>query len=169
MNDKPGPYRRVEPTDGDLAPTVSQCRQGYIRAADGREQAKRRENEAWLRYVQDEIALRMRYLHEEEEARVKFQRAGKEMTGWRLLALGCHGEDFSPARPWQTGLEMNWDRCLSLEDDIWQDGALPGTLTAFRATLGERTEHEMNLAWSEELEDLWRCYRVARNGDDTAF
>lgn len=166
MSDRPGPYRSGEPTDGELAPTLAQCRQGYIRAANARETAKRQENEAWDRYVQDEIAARMRYLHDEEHAREKFQRSGKEMLGWRYLAQGCHGEDFSPARPWQTGLEMNWDKCLQLEDDYWQLNSIEGTLKAFRAALADQPEFEKELPWTEELEDLWRVYRMSRNGED---
>lgn len=163
MADRPGPYRSGEPSEGEPAPTLAQCRQGYIRAAMTREEAKRHEKSAWERYVQDELAARRRYLKEEQEARQSFQRAGKEMLGWRYLAQGCHDEDFSPARPWQTGIAMNWDRCIQLEGDIWQTNSLESTLKAFRAALSERSEFESQLPWTEELEDLWRCYRIAKN------
>jgi hypothetical protein len=164
MNDRQGPYRTAEPVDGDLVPTVAQCRRGFVRAAETRKTAKQREQEAWERYLQDEREARLRYLREERETREKFSSAGKEMQGWRFLAQGCHGEEFSPARPWQTKIDLNWERCFQLQDETWMEHSVESPLKAFRSAATERDETPGEVTWTEQLEELWRCYRIARNG-----
>jgi hypothetical protein len=163
MNDRQGPYRTAEPVDGDLVPTIAQCRRGFVRAAETRKLSKQREQDAWERYLQDEREARLRYLREERETREKFGNAGKEMLGWRYLAQGCHGEEFSPARPWQTKIDLNWERCFQLQEETWMGHSVESPLKAFRAAATERDEMPGEVAWTEELEELWRCYRIARN------
>jgi hypothetical protein len=162
MTDKGGPYRTTEHHDGDLVPTVAQCRRGYARGAESREQSKRREHAAWERYVKDEKEARLRYLQEESAARARFESAGREMIGWRHLALGFHEEDFSAARQWSTGAEMTWKRCIQLEDEHWLEHSVESTLKAFRNTLAEDDAAGGERYWPEELEELWRCFRNTR-------
>jgi hypothetical protein len=152
--------------DGDLVPTIAQCRRGFVKAAEARKLALQREEAAWERYLQDEREARLRYLKEEQDAREKFQCAGKEMLGWRYLAQGCHGEEFSPARPWQTKIDLNWERCFQLQEEEWMEHAVESPLKAFRVALADRADLPPETAWNEALEEYWRCYRIARNGSE---
>jgi len=167
MNDKSGPYRTAEPMDGDLVPTIAQCRRGFVKAAEARTLAVQREEAAWERYLQEEREARLRYLREEQDARERFKRAGEEMKGWRFLAQGCHGEEFSPARPWQTKIDLNWERCFQLQDEDWMDHGVESPLKAFRVVLADREELPPDAPWTEPLEEYWRCYRIARNGSES--
>lgn len=162
MNDKGGPYRSAEPHDGELVPTIAQCRRGYMRAAESREQAKRREQSAWERYLKEEKEARLRYLQEESASRKRFEGAGKEMLGWRYLALGFHEEEFSPSRQWSTGSDLTWKRCIQLQDELWLDTPVESTLKAFRTTLSESSDLPGERYWPEDLEELWRCFRNTR-------
>lgn len=166
MNDTSGPYRTPEPLDGDLVPTISQCRSGFVKAAEARKLAKQREESAWDQYLQDERDARLLYLREEQEARDKFARAGKEMMGWRYLAQGCHGEEFSQARPWQTKIDLNWERCFQLQEETWMEHGVESPLKAFHVALADKAELPAETQWTEAIEEFWRCYRIARNGSE---
>lgn len=163
MRDK-GPYRTAESVDADeeLVPTIAQCRRGYIKAAQAREQSKRREQSAWEHYLKAVLDARRRYLEEEEAARARFHAAGKEMLGWRYLAQGFHDEDFSASKPWSSTSDMGWSRSLQLQEERWMDHSTDSTLKAFRASLSEMSDTTDGLVWPEDLEDLWRTYKNTR-------
>jgi glutamate synthase domain-containing protein 1 len=163
MSDK-GPYRTAEPYDhdGELVPTVAQCRRGYMKAAQAREQSKRREQSAWERYLKEVIEARRHYLEEEETSQARFHAAGKEMLGWRYLAQGFHDEEFSSSKTWDTGSDLSWGRCIQLQDEKWMDHSVDSTLKAFRSSLTEMVDSLKGLFWPEDLEDIWRTYKNTR-------
>lgn len=159
---KKGPYRTSENQDGDLVPTVAQCRRGYTKAAEARELAKRREQAAWERYLKDELAARQAYLQEESAARKRFGNAGKEMLGWRYLAQGFHDEEFSPHRVWKTESDLTWSRCIELQEESWLDRSVESTLKAFIASLAENDESSTERHWPEDVEEMWRVFKGTR-------
>ncbi len=159
---KKGPYRTSENQDGDLVPTVAQCRRGYTKAAEARELAKRREQSAWERYLKDELAARHAYLQEEAAARKRFSDAGKEMLGWSYLAQGFHEEEFTPHRAWKTESELSWPRCIQLQEEMWMDRSVESTLKAFVASLDENEELSSERHWPEPVEEMWRVFKSTR-------